>query len=194
MRMSRVQKVVALGALLALAVVGGVVVLQARDTTPDLPAEVRTIVGDPAVALPYEVAIPADLNGCPAATVAAPAPPMTAPDTTRPAATTTVPLGDGTFLLAVCLDMSAADVEKVARGQGETAEDGLELVAAERVSSAFGEGYAVTHRAGRQLVTDTYVARGGWVYAVGFLRPEASPDLHRDLYEAMLASWRWADV
>ena len=75
--MSRAQKVLLALLLLALAAVGGViVVLQRGGTTAALPTEVRVIVGSPSVALPYTVALPADVNGCPAATVAAPVEPM----------------------------------------------------------------------------------------------------------------------
>ena len=200
--MSRTERIalVALGAVL---VAAGVVLWWT--TRPDEPAgapipgagEARVVVADPSIDLPYLVEVPRTADGCPAAAFRSPAEPLSVAEGN---AGIMLPGGHDGAVLTACIgavaDVGALDrfVADVWSGEGleDVAEaDVWERLWIERIDSPLGDALAVTSRVGARLLTDHYVERDGWIYAVGYLRPEASGDADRAVVDGILASWQW---
>lgn len=184
----------------ALVVVVGVVVWMARTDQPagapiPEPAEARSVVADPSIDLPNLVEVPGNADGCPAAAFSSPEGPTSVSDGY---AAVMLPRGDDAALMTACIgavdDVGSVDefVPKLWAGDGPGGDAaGGEALSIERVISPFGAALAVTSRIGTSLLTDHYVERDGWVYAVGYLRAEADGDVDRPVVDAVLASWEW---
>jgi hypothetical protein len=110
-----------------------------------------------------------------------------------------LPGDDGAALLAACI----GDVDDVGTPErvvddlwsGKAAEEGAEAaewerLTVERSTSPYGDALALTSRLGTRVLTDHYVERDGWLYAVGYLRYEGV-DVDRPGVDAILASWQW---
>ena len=204
MRAARVALAVVTVALVA--AVGVIVWLTMRGNQAQAapipgPGEARAVVADPSIELPYLVEVPGTADGCPAAAFASPVEPLTVTDGY---AGVMLPRGNGAALLATCIgavdDMGTVEdvVADVWSGEGlEDLQEDLvadmewERLSIERITSPFGDALAVTSRLGTKLLTDHYVERDGWVYAVGYLRAEADADVDRGVVDAILASWQW---
>lgn len=161
------------------------------------PDEARVVVADPSVELPYLVEVPGTADGCPAAAFHSPAEPLTVD---AGGAGIMLPGGDDGAVLTACIgavdDLGSVDEHVAALWTGEAfdeagEEDLWERRSIERVVSALGDSLALTSSIGHRVLTDHYVERDGWVYAVGYLRSDASGDADRAVVDAILASWEW---
>lgn len=167
----------------------------AEERLPDL-STARVIEPDPDSALPYLVEVPGTADGCPAAAFRSSVEPTVGPSEGYVALTP--PGADGMAVIATCLGAVTelgTPEELVAElwsgaADEESAEAAWERLSVERVTSPFGAALALTSRLGTRVLTDHYVERDGWVYAVGYLRVEGT-DADRPLVDAILASWLW---
>lgn len=161
------------------------------------PDQARVVVADPSIALPYPVEVPGTADGCPAAAFRSPAEPSSVSDGF---ASIMLPGGGDGAVLAACIgavdDLGPLEDHVASLWTGEAydqegEEDPWERLSIERVVSPLGDSLALTSRIGVRVLTDHYVERDGWIYAVGYLRPTASADADRAVVDAILASWEW---
>lgn len=200
--MSRTQRRVLAVVVGAFAIVVGVIIwmtMRVADASAvPIPGrgEARTVLADPSIELPYVVEAPGTAQGCPSAAFRSPVEPLTV---SEGSSALMLPRGDGAALLTACigavddmgsLDDTVADVW-LGVGMDEATAEAWERLSIERVVSPLGDALAVTTRVGVNLLTDHYVERDGWIYAVGYLRPEAGGDADRAVVDAILASWQW---
>lgn len=159
--------------------------------------DARAVVADPSIGLPYLVEVPGTAAGCPGAAFRSPADPVGTP--TDGNAGVMLPGADGAALIAACIgdvdDVGTPEQVVADLWSGKAAEESPEAAEWERLSverstSSYGDALALTSRLGTQVLTDHYVERDGWLYAVGYLRHEGS-DVDRLVVDAILASWEW---
>lgn len=159
--------------------------------------QARVVVADPSIELPYLVEVPGTADGCPAASFRSPAEPNVVSDGF---ASLMLPRSDAAAVLVTCMGEvdERGTPEEFVEGfwSGEAFDDDADAAAwerlsIERVASPFGDALALTSRIGGRLLTDHYVERDGWVYAVGYLRDESEGEADRAVVDAILASWEW---
>ena len=199
-RAARIALVVVGVALVA--VVGAIVWLTTQEDAPEAapipgPGAGRTVVADPSIELPYLVEVPGNDDGCPAGAFSSPVEPLTVSDGY---ASLMLPRGDDAALLVTCIgevaDVGAPEEFVAQSWSGEGYDDPAEAamwerLSIERIDSPFGDSLALTSRIGVRLLTDHFVERDGWIYAIGYLRGEADSDVDRAVVDAVLASWQW---
>lgn len=161
------------------------------------PDQARVVVADPSIDLPYLVEVPGTADGCPAAAFRSPVEPAVLSDGY---ASLMLPGGHDGALLTVCIaavdDVGPVGEHVAAIWTGEVFEESgeadlWERLSIERIVSPLGDSLALTSRIGVRVLTDHYVERDGWIYAVGYLRPAESADADRAVVDAILASWEW---